>query len=640
MRAIPENIGPYLYKPSELIRETRMSLVWSATLTGAKIGDPDAQPDEVVLKIARMSEKNYSLANQRAIENEEDWLRRLQHPGIVKLRAIAEERPTRQSVYRARTNLAHQPWFLVMDYLPGGTLTQLIEERKQLSIALSLHIAHHVAQALAHSHSIGCVHRDIKPNNILFREKPHLHHLDSAAHPIVIDFGIAASRGKPGRVSGTQAWMAPEAEAAMRQGKELAADPSWDMYALGLVLYNMVTGKRPPMSVPHVYKLVRIKTALVREDSSVPRPAVKALTTGLNGLIAACVDNDPNKRPTASQFAAQTQQLLALTQPEPEMVRRWFTPMSIAGGLSVAIVATLLVLINAPGTEIGMGEEQADVMPVPVVDVATDGAIQAPAVREDAGNDALATGLATSGGETATAIATVTAVATHTPPATPTPTAVVRTPTSTPLEIAQGSIAGEETAGNTAQAATATAVPTRTRSSTSTPLPTSTATPIPSPTASATPRATATATATRTATPEPTAPLAPTDGPAVPPPTLQSRRVRLLHPPEGSTWGHEKVEFRWEPTFTLRPGEFFEVVLSQPGQDPFRRSYAVHGPTQEHQIMVTFSAALEDAVRNAIGRDFLQPGEFQWSVLVVRTQPNYQRIESVSASRRFIYAPQ
>ena len=135
-----------------------------------------------------------------------------------------------------------------MEYLAGGSLRDIIGAHP-LDIDAALWIAYHLAQSLAYIHHQGCVHRDIKPENILFRSLP----ADGGTNgnkqlgqlrPVLVDFGVAAARGEPKLVSGSRLWMAPELQAAYEQSP-LPVDPAWDVYALGLILCYMITGRRP-----------------------------------------------------------------------------------------------------------------------------------------------------------------------------------------------------------------------------------------------------------------------------------------------------------------------------------------------------------------------------------------------------------
>jgi len=109
MTASSLNLGPYRYRPTKQIDETRMSTLWLASeVTRESTASPGSQ---VIIKIARMTERQYSLTNQRAIENEEKWLVQLDHPNIIRLRVVAERQASQRAIYRARSELPGSPWF-------------------------------------------------------------------------------------------------------------------------------------------------------------------------------------------------------------------------------------------------------------------------------------------------------------------------------------------------------------------------------------------------------------------------------------------------------------------------------------------------------------------------------------------------
>lgn len=125
--------------------------------------------------------------------------------------------------------------YFTMSLLEGGTLTQRIEAQVHLTPQEAVSVALQVASALEHAHRKGIIHRDIKPENILFQ---------SAGVVVVTDFGIAkasvgASLTRPGMVLGTPLYMSPE----QIRGEELG--PASDLYSLGVVFYEMLTGTPP-----------------------------------------------------------------------------------------------------------------------------------------------------------------------------------------------------------------------------------------------------------------------------------------------------------------------------------------------------------------------------------------------------------
>ena len=125
--------------------------------------------------------------------------------------------------------------YIVMEYVDGETLAELLSRRGRLPPAEAVELALQVCAGLEHAHRAGLVHRDIKPQNVLIRD-------DGTVK--IVDFGIARSAQgtqltETGSVLGTAAYLAPEQAA----GEEVTA--ATDVYALGVVLYEMVTGRTP-----------------------------------------------------------------------------------------------------------------------------------------------------------------------------------------------------------------------------------------------------------------------------------------------------------------------------------------------------------------------------------------------------------
>ncbi len=150
---------------------------------------------------------------------------KLDHPNIVQ-------------VYTVGQTIHGQP-YIAMQYIEGGSLqdklTELADRQKLLTTEQALNIVRQIAQALSAAHQIGIVHRDLKPANVLVRP-------DGA--PVLVDLGIAAIRGgekltHTGGVIGTPAYMSPE------QVRGKPVDGRSDLYALGIMLYEILAGMRP-----------------------------------------------------------------------------------------------------------------------------------------------------------------------------------------------------------------------------------------------------------------------------------------------------------------------------------------------------------------------------------------------------------
>jgi len=179
--------------------------------------------------------------------------------------------------------------YYVMPYIEGETLRQRLLRERQLPVPESLQIAREVADALSYAHSCNVVHRDIKPANIL---------LDSG-HALVADFGVARAIGggqtSSGHVIGTPAYMSPE----QVDGSEYL-DGRSDIYSLGAVLFEMLTGE-PPFRGSTV-------TAIIANRLTSPSPSARAfrelVPEAVDSAVKKAMANLPADRFTsATQFA-------------------------------------------------------------------------------------------------------------------------------------------------------------------------------------------------------------------------------------------------------------------------------------------------------------------------------------------------
>ncbi len=178
-------------------------------------------------------------AIQRLIR-EGEILRQLNHPNIVKVLAMLEG--------------TGEP-MIVMEYVPGGSLKDLLDRQPQLPLERALHIGLELADALARVHHLGILHRDLKPANVL---------LAADGAPCLTDFGVAYLAQKEskltqeGAILGTTAYLSPEAW----RGEVL--DARSDIWSFGAVLYEMLAG-RPPFAAEHA---VAIMTSILNDPLS------------------------------------------------------------------------------------------------------------------------------------------------------------------------------------------------------------------------------------------------------------------------------------------------------------------------------------------------------------------------------------
>lgn len=184
-------------------------------------------------------------------------------------------------------------FFLVMEYLPGTDLTRYLRREGQ-SDPFVAHVLLQTACSLAEAHSRGVVHRDIKPNNIML-----LHHAGLPSFVKVIDFGIARAIGGPGNgtvgVLGTMGYIAPE---QMKDGVQL--DARTDLYSLGCVAYELLSGRLPFDGITHNSPPMDVLEAHLRGN---PTPLYKAkagVNPRLSDLIMSLIRKKPDDRPPAA----------------------------------------------------------------------------------------------------------------------------------------------------------------------------------------------------------------------------------------------------------------------------------------------------------------------------------------------------
>ena len=199
--------------------------------------------------------------------------------------------------------------YLVMRLLPGQSLADRLAGKGTLPVEEAARVAHEVAQALAAAHGRGVVHRDIKPDNIL---------LDEAGHAFVTDFGIsvvtARRSGEASGVSvGTPRYISPE------QALGEAVDGRADVYSLGVVLFEMLTGRLPFEG--------RSTAELVAKHVAAPPPRISDLRPDTPAALVALTDRmlakDRAARPTSTELVTL---LAAARTPDamltPKAVRR------------------------------------------------------------------------------------------------------------------------------------------------------------------------------------------------------------------------------------------------------------------------------------------------------------------------------
>jgi serine/threonine protein kinase len=208
--------------------------------------------------------------------------------------------------------------FIVMEYVPGVTLADELRRAGKLAPAAAVDLALQTCAGLEHAHDAGLVHRDVKPGNLLLRE-------DGALK--ITDFGIARAveatqLTQVGSVLGTAAYLSPEQAA----GEPVTA--AADIYGLGVVLYELLTGR-----TPFLFESLTDLVAKHRESTVTPvRELEPAVPEPLEAAVMKCLARNPDYRPASAAALAHE---LAAASPEPPTV-----PLPRTSGVRATEVAT------------------------------------------------------------------------------------------------------------------------------------------------------------------------------------------------------------------------------------------------------------------------------------------------------------
>ena len=255
------------YRIESLVARSGMASIFKATDTrdgrtvAIKIPHPEMEADAVLFD---------------RFKRERDIGQKLDHPGVMKVYKDGE----------------HRRVYMVMEWVDGTLLRNMIAQQKKFPPERAARIAARVCEALDYIHSHGVTHRDMKPENIM---------VDADDRIKLIDFGIAGSEGsrrltfaKLSNVMGTPDYISPE------QVKSKRGDARSDIYAVGVMLYEMLTGKLP-FTGNNAFLIMNDR---LLNNPMPPREIDPAITPQLQEIVYRALERDPaNRYPTAREFA-------------------------------------------------------------------------------------------------------------------------------------------------------------------------------------------------------------------------------------------------------------------------------------------------------------------------------------------------
>ncbi|MCA9071356.1 MAG: protein kinase, partial [Planctomycetaceae bacterium] len=212
--------------------------------------------------------------------------------------------------------------YITMEYIEGKPLEHWVG-KSQKSVAGAVRMVHKIAQGLAHAHDKGVVHRDMKPDNVM---------VDGEGNPHIMDFGLAfqsdtqSRRTSDGIIMGTPAYMSPEQIHAVTKN----VGPLVDVYALGVILYEMLTGQ-----LPFQGNVATTLTKILTETPEDPRTLRPDLEPDLSAYCLKLMGRDPKDRPQA-----MTEVVKMLAQFRKRATKQSTRDVSLSGDLPTATITS------------------------------------------------------------------------------------------------------------------------------------------------------------------------------------------------------------------------------------------------------------------------------------------------------------
>ena len=453
----------------------------------------------VALKVARS-------AYQDQLKKDAERLSTMRHPHVIGILPMPTETDAVQFVKKAEWN-GTRSWCMALEYATGGSLRELLDRKERLPMRQAMSIAYQSLLALDYLHSKGLIHNDVKPTNILFAQPPET---GRPVHVLLADFGISSWLSSDAASTfGAIPYLAPEKLGGT------PGDERSDVYAVGAVLYEMLTGHAPFGNGSDKATQERILAGHFLDPEVLDHQA-----SHVAPIVRKALALDPGERYQSAEEMIRALEDILGHQPSREPAAR-AAPMPWLGVvlvvLLVGLLGFLLGWLRGPGQVAGS--------PTPGL-VASEQSTSPDAIS------ALTSALPTPVGEGGR----------------PTPAAAV-TAEATVVVLDAATAQGAATALLTAS-------PTSPRPPTSTPV-----------SESPTPTTTPTSTPARSARNTPRASGAPSSG-------AQVARPAWLDPPEGTTLTERPIDFRWEWEGDLGDDLYFQIRV-RTTQDPNGPSWGI-----------------------------------------------------------------